>query len=747
LPNLPSSLLRLECQYNQLTFLPLLPGTLISINCNDNLLTSLPALPTSLINLSVSNNQLSSLPSLPQGLQQLSCYKNFLTTLPNLSDSLRYFSCAENLITSLPSLPTSLDFLNCGLNPLISLPTLPNSLTELHCDEDSLSNLPTLPVNLRTLICLRNQLTILPVLPNSLEQLHCSFNLLSSLPTLPNQLQYLNCSFNPLSNLPPLPQSLIDISCNFCSLTAIPDLPDFLENLDCSYNVNLYCLPKITEIITLTFTGCPINCIPNYGDVFISNPVIDTFPLCGLFNINSCDFYWNISGKAFSDSDSDCIDSINDIGLRNIQVKLYQNGILEQQVFTRHDGKYSFVIDSSGNYEVVIDSLLYPFDLICPTSGSYLDTITPTDSISFNNDFAYVCPTTYDRAIWSIVSSNFRPGNLSTINVHAGDMSAFYGLNCALGLSATITITTSSNIQYISPASGALTPTSVSGTVITYFVPDISLINPATAFAIDVVTDTTALSGDEICITASIDPVIGDINPINNELTNCFLVTASFDPNDKQVYPTGIIDTSQHWLTYTIRFQNTGTAYAENIYIFDTLDNNFDVASFELLSSSHEPFVQLIGNIVRFNFPHINLLDSNTNEPQSHGYVQYKIKLKNSLPLGTQFQNTAHIYFDYNPPVVTNTTSSTTGLINNIHSAKEISLVKVWPVPFNEYFIFESPESEGYYTVVDYLGQEISSGSITGRQTTISSSKWSSGMYHIAVRTKSGLSIGKLVKN
>ena len=102
-----------------------------------------------------------------------------------------------------------------------------------------------------------------------------------------------------------------------------------------------------------------------------------------------------------------------------------------------------------------------------------------------------------------------------------------------------------------------------------------------------------------------------------------------FDPNEKTVYPLNSLDINgDHWLTYSIDFQNTGTAPADNIYITDTLDANLDLATFTLTGYSNQPFVQVINNVAKFNFPNINLPDSLSNEPGSHGYVQYKIKSK-----------------------------------------------------------------------------------------------------------------------
>jgi hypothetical protein len=61
---------------------------------------------------------------------------------------------------------------------------------------------------------------------------------------------------------------------------------------------------------------------------------------------------------------------------------------------------------------------------------------------------------------------------------------------------------------------------------------------------------------------------------------------------------------------------------------------------------------------VRFNFPNINLPDSTNNEPESHGYIQYKIKRNAGLSPGTAISNKASIYFDFNAPIVTNTVTN-----------------------------------------------------------------------------------------
>jgi uncharacterized repeat protein (TIGR01451 family) len=108
-------------------------------------------------------------------------------------------------------------------------------------------------------------------------------------------------------------------------------------------------------------------------------------------------------------------------------------------------------------------------------------------------------------------------------------------------------------------------------------------------------------------------------------------------------------------MEYLIQFQNTGTDTAYQIVIVDTLSSLFHYATFNLLSNSHPATWQLSPRgTLTLTFKNINLLDSLHNEPRSHGYFKYEIKLKDTIATGTALSNTAAIYFDYNAPVLTN---------------------------------------------------------------------------------------------
>jgi uncharacterized repeat protein (TIGR01451 family) len=659
LPTLPNTLYSLNCNYNQLTSLPTLPNSLKILECDLNQLTSLPVLPINLITLSCSYNNLTSLPTLPNSLTILLCGANQLSNLPSLPSSLTNLSCETNQLTNLPSLPSSLTQLNCQLNQLTNLPSLPSSLTQLNCQLNQLTGLPTLPNSLSLVYCGFNQITSLPSLPDSLKTFTCNNNQLTSFPYIPDSLIILNCSCNQISSLPTLPNTLQSLVCRDNQLISLPALPSSLNWLEC-YSNPLTCLPDLKNVTHLNFSSTFVNCLPNYGKVTWSAPLLSTVPLCDIFNGNGCEAFWNIEGTNYIDSDTNCLIGASEKGLVNQKINLYKNGILDQQTYSNENGNYYFDTFSNDFYKIQLDTTDLPLEVNCPSTGLYLDTISATDSIKYNRDFALICNGS-DLSATSIYTWNLRQASLRTVSIKAGDLSNEYGEHCADRVCGTVTITIAGACNYVSSPSYALTPNSVSGNILTYYISDFGALSYDSTFDFNLLVDTTAVLGSQICITVNVyTKCVQEINYTNNQLTLCFTVVGSYDPNDKVVYPTTILDISGNkWLNYTIRFQNTGTAEAEHVYITDTMSNLVDISSFTLLSYSHQPLMQIYNDgLVKFNFPNIHLPDSNSNEPESHGYVQYKIRAKDSLTVGSTIENTANIFFDFNAPVITNTTSN-----------------------------------------------------------------------------------------
>lgn len=754
LPALPPTLTDFHCGQNQLTSLPALPDGIQFFNCASNNLTSLPApLPSALLQISASMNSLTSIPAIPPLVSYLIVSNNQLTSLPALASPITYFDCSHNQIAALPALSTLGGQIICDYNMLTSIPALSDSVTYLSCTYNRLTVLPALPGSLQSLYCSNNNLDSLPTLDAALQNLYCYQDSLSFLPALNYGLQQFNCAENRISYIASFPSTLTVIEVDFNPFTSLPPLPPVLNTLSCSGDTNMYCLPELTSIQMLQFDGTPIACLPNYINENPPNqsfPPLNSLPLCGDYNPNSCPVDWNITGRAYVDSGMNCTFGGTDIGEQNIKVQLWNAGVLQQQVFTIGGGLYS-MLTGDGIFNVTVDTSVLPFYVDCAPGNTRTDTISATDTLSYNNDFAFNCKPGFDIAAWSIYSHHFVPGHVDPVSCTAGDMSQFYGVHCASGVSGYVVLQISGPAQFLSPDSSALPPSYASSDSIVWNVADYGAVNFYEDFAAILQTDTNAALGQTVCLTLTAYPITGDNNPSNNTITNCYTVVSSYDPNEKLVSPVGNINPGQQWLTYTIQFQNTGTAPAGTIVITDTLSSQLDASTFQLLAYSTPPGVKIDNGVVYFTFKGINLPDSSTSAQGSMGYVQYKIKLNNNLPLGTTINNTAYVYFDYNAPVVTNTTTSTIAVasgINTLSSQASGLSFKLFPNPANEYVNLSADESAigGLIEVTDLTGRTLIEEHVAGTTTTIFTKGMAAGVYFVKLTSPGGISAtGKVV--
>lgn len=139
-------------------------------------------------------------------------------------------------------------------------------------------------------------------------------------------------------------------------------------------------------------------------------------------------------------------------------------------------------------------------------------------------------------------------------------------------------------------------------------------------------------------------------------------VVCAYDPNDKYAVPEGYTD--EHFILpdgsieYRIRFQNTGNFPAATVRIEDQLDlAHLDIDTFEPVFASHDFSTELSDDgLVKFIFNDIQLPALEDDEPGSQGYVVYRIAPLSDIEPGDVIENTAEIYFDGNPPIITNTT-------------------------------------------------------------------------------------------
>lgn len=770
LPNIPPNTIWFRCVFNNLTSIGTLPNTLLHLECDNNLLSNLPALPSSLLELSASHNNLTSLQNLPPSLSYLAVNSNQLTSLPLLPTTLTRLFTALNQLTALPLLPAGLNALDISNNPFTVCPTIPSQLDTLIIYNTSLTSLPTtLPSSIKflsfgntgftvppvlqqglvNLQIIGSDLTVIPAFPTTLKTIVLTFNnSITTVPTLPNGLvQFVMQSCPGVQTLPPIPSTVRNFQATNGLFTSIPELPDTLDYCLLGNNPLLTCLPKLKKIVNLNFQNTPVNCIPNYSQINICNPPLSSLPICDIFNSNACDFYLNIAGKVYADNNTNCNDDPGESVSNSVKINLYQSGNLIQQNVTLPSGQYDFEVPL-GTYTYSVDTTNMPFEVLCPPSGEHQSILTALDSVDLNMDFGLQCKIQDDLGIHTIVQDSgiFRPTQTTLLNVIAGDIAQVYNLNCASGTSGTVTVFFAGPAQFAGIFTGSEVPV-VAPNSLTYTIADFGAIDIYNAFKFYMTTDTNTLGIPDVCFTVNVTLPSSDLNPLNNTYTHCFTVWNSFDPNFKEANPVNFIANTAEWITYTIHFQNTGNAPALNIVISDTLDAKLQESTFTHLQSSHDVFTQVIGNVIKFNFPNINLPDSTNDEPNSHGYVQYKVKIDPGLNVGQTIQNTAAIYFDFNAPIITNTTTNLVVAPTGI-SEGTAGNYQLIPNPAKNYFhIISGNDSIQQISIFDISGKIVKEIRDYKSGEWIDSSNLDAGMYLVKVQNDQYIHTSKLILN
>lgn len=273
-----------------------------------------------------------------------------------------------------------------------------------------------------------------------------------------------------------------------------------------------------------------------------------------------------------------------------------------------------------------------------------------------------------------------------------------------------------------------------------------------TLVQVNFITDIAAPIGQTVYFQNQAGPLVGDVNLTNNAMNSGVVLTGPYDPNDNMLIPDyvygkiGLLGMMDSVLTYRIRFQNNGNDTAFNVLVVDTLDPALKRETMEVLMSSHyvETTIDSSGKI-SFYFPNIMLPDSTTDEEGSKGAVFFRITGK--VQIGYTVKNTAHIYFDFNEAIVTNT-SEYTWLPLEISRAEEIEGAEIicYPNPSNGNWYIISAET-GEWELCSISGTIVRKGMLSSEsETEIIGEDMSNGMYLIRVKTESGVKLKKVVK-
>ena len=376
--------------------------------------------------------------------------------------------------------------------------------------------------------------------------------------------------------------------------------------------------------------------------------------------------------NAFLDGNNNGVKDTGEIDFNHGNFVYQVNDSGSNQFGTSNDGSYYIFDSNPGNsYDIsfAINADLNPY---FTSAVSHNDITLPAGSGANYLYFPIVNPVPHvDAQVYLSPWGQPRPGFTYGNTIH-------YQNNGSQTIpNGTITFTKDPNISITAISQTGTTPTATGFTYdFTNLAPfesryiDVTLLVPPipTVNLWDLITNN---------VTVQID---NDINLSNNSSSLTQTIIGSYDPNaiteshgEKIVHGTF---TSNDYLYYTVQFENTGTANAEFIRIEDALNNQLDESTFEMISASHNVDTKRVGTQLTWHFYNIDLPPTSSNPSGSHGFVTFKIKPKAGYAIGDIIPNTASIYFDYNPAIVTNTfnTEFVLELSNPDFNANAISL-------------------------------------------------------------------------
>lgn len=418
-----------------------------------------------------------------------------------------------------------------------------------------------------------------------------------------------------------------------------------------------------------------------------------------------------IKGRIYDDANQNCVQDVGEAGLA-------------YRLLVAVPGPYYASSDANGDYTIATPNMTNTvtaytgqgyYTPTCPVSGSLTVAFSQPGDTSLNNDFGYYTNPNYVDLMVSGGWGGGNPGMTRTYFIYYANLGP-------TPQNALVRMTYDTSLTYDSCTGGGVhfpgqykiewTLNNVQPSQWWY--------NNLRAY-IKIPASTSLSTILHSCF--EILPISGDADSTNNTHCTNEPVTGSYDPNEKGVWPNGNILQTDSVLFYTVHFQNTGTDTAYRVVVVDTLSQYLDPTTIVPGAASHKYTFDLSGQgICTWTFDSIMLPDSAANLAGSNGYFNFTIKLKPGNPIGTIINNTAGIYFDFNSPVITNTTINTivnpVGVPENFMAGMNSELL-LYPNPTNGNFtvLYELKEdSKVSLEVRNLLGELVRSVPTTTKQ-------------------------------
>ncbi len=452
-----------------------------------------------------------------------------------------------------------------------------------------------------------------------------------------------------------------------------------------------------------------------------------------------------IFGNIFYDQNENGILDINEFGVPNQSIEVSPDG---DRVMSYNDGSYSIFLEFDKPYEISWEQ--DPEWRL--TTGNTIETITLIQDSLDNDrfDFGITRIDDFVGGLTHLAQEQLLCNDTSIVDLIAQNLSTDF-------LSGSLEMTYDPLVEYDSAIPAPNLIDLATRTLIWYF----DDLHPFEIFDVDL----RLLNPSEMSLGATVvnqTRIYGNVDN-ETELLDEYLLTdlvrCAYDPNDKLVSPVGEGAEGQvlpgTTLDYTVRFQNTGNAPARNVSILDTIDAKLDMETFQVINSSFEVQTVVRENIVEFRFNDINLIDSLTNEPESHGFVSFKIDPLPDLPEPSVIENRAHIFFDQNPAIITNTAKITyaTPMVDFVHNLEESQFIYLFPNPAEDHIYFGSKNDDLPLNLVSFEIRNLSGKLLLRKRTQEKQSQYeidikdfNPGIYFLTLRSEEGQYISRFVK-
>ncbi len=452
--------------------------------------------------------------------------------------------------------------------------------------------------------------------------------------------------------------------------------------------------------------------------------------------------------NAFLDSNNNGIKDNNEIN--------FTNGTFAQEL--NNSGNINYTTTSTGNHSIYETNInnVYNFNfqinpLYAPYYSSVLTFSNVITSIA-NSPILINFPITVNAAFYD-VEANLNSTNTIRAGFNNYKIIAIKNLCNQTISNGTVVFTKDPNvtINTITPnanltASGFtydfsnLQPFATLYFYVTFSIPSIPTVSIGQLLTNSVTVTTTAT-----------EPILS-----NNFFTLTEAVTASYDPNDiTESHGEKILFSNfnaNDFLNYTIRFENTGTAFAENVNITNFLDSKIDENSIQMVASSDNCVLNRVGNNLDFKFKNIFLPVSVANSNIGKGFVTYKAKLKPGFAVGTIVPNAAKIYFDTNPAIDTNIFETEfTSLLSNSNFETN-DFMKIYPNPTNSIINVKFNSNNNFngninIELLDIQGRILQSKNIANSQTSLDITTLDKGVYFLKINSENRIQIERILKN